>query len=475
MFGKTGPICSWNSEIFRLNLDKINKMERTPIKAAIKELDQTVTLSGRVEVTRNHGSLIFFDLYDFSGSIQVVVDAGQSELAELKLSPQSAVKVTGVVKKRDEKYINPKIPTGAYEVKAERVEVLSSSESLPFDIDSDLQIETYLDNAPLTLRSRKSRAVFKVQSAIAKAFVDFFYGEGFTWVQTPKIVASATEGGTNLFEIKYFEGKAYLAQSPQLYKQIMVGVFERVFEIAPVFRAEPHSTTRHINEYVSLDMEMAFIDSYQDIIEMGNKFFRFLSDRLADCSDELALFNVELPAIPKEVPQMTFVEAKNVLKQEFDRDLGDDPDFEPGDEKKLGEYAKTKFNSDFLWVTEYPTSKRPFYTYVLPDNPEYTGGVDLIFKGIEIISGGQRENDYHRLVAAIQTKGLKPENFDYYLDAFKYGMPPEGGFAIGLERLTAKMLGVENIREATLFPRDIHRVTPWTRPYPNCESLATFG
>ncbi len=436
-------------------------MQRTLALEVINKVGEKVLVEGWIVTRRDHGKIVFLDLWDRSGLLQVVINTGQSEFPELgKLSPQSSVRIEGLVKERGPGAINDKLPTGQVELSAEKLEVLSEAHSLPFDIDSDLQIETFLDNAPLTLRSKKARATFIVQSEITRSFAQFFSGEGFVQINTPKIVASATEGGTNLFQIDYFEKKAYLAQSPQLYKQIMVGIYERVFEIAPVFRAEPHSTTRHINEYVSLDIEMAFIEDHMDIIAMGNKFFTELTSNLQKFSYEFSLHGAELPEVPAEIPVMTLREAQELIKAERGRDIVGDPDFEPGDEKLLGEIVKEKFSSDFVWVTEYPTKKKPFYTKRLPGNPELTRGVDLIFRGSEIISGGQRINDYDELVDSIKDKGLNPENFGYYLEAFKYGMPPEGGFALGLERLTARLLGLDNVRLATLFPRDLNRLTP---------------
>lgn len=441
-------------------------MERTLALEATKKVGEKVTLEGWVLTRRDHGKVMFIDLWDRSGLIQVVIKPQTGDQFNVleTVRPQSSVRVIGTVKERSEGTINPNLPTGKYEVVAdlgaeEGISVLNASTPLPFDIDSDLQIETFLDHAPLTLRGKKSRATFKIQSEIAKAFRDFLTSEDFTEIHTPKIVATATEGGANLFEIKYFDQTAYLAQSPQFYKQIMVGVYERVFEIGPVFRAEPHSTTRHVNEYISLDMEMGFIKDHRDIIVMGNKFIAFLIERLKSLEYEFSLFDAKLPEL-NEVPVMTLQEAQEILKSEFNRDVIGEPDFEPNDEKLLGQYIKEKHNTDFVWVTGYPTKKRPFYTMPDPENPEISRGFDLIFRGMEIITGSQRINEHEQLVSAIKDRSLNPEDFAYYLEAFKYGMPPEGGFALGLERLTSRLLGIENIRLAKLFPRDVNRLTP---------------
>lgn len=431
-------------------------MERTLAFEAVKKVGEKVTLEGWIEKRRDHGKIVFLDLMDRSGMIQVVV---KDELSQM-VRPQTSIRVTGTVQERSKETENPNLPTGKFEVLSDNLEILSVAEPLPFDIDSDLKIETFLDHAPLTLRSWKAWATFRIQSEIAKAFREFLTREGFTEVHTPKIVATATEGGANLFEINYFDRKAYLAQSPQFYKQIMTGVFERVFEIGPVFRAEPHSTTRHVNEYVSLDMEMAFIKDEADVIAVGHRFMGHLVTALQPLQHELGLFGAKLPAVSSEPLIVTFVECQQILLKEFNRDATSEPDFEPGDEKLLGDYFAKEKGTDFIWVTGYPTRKRPFYTKPRQDNPEISRGFDLLFRGMEIITGGQRINDYQELVESISRRDLKPEDFEYYLEAFRYGMPPEGGFALGLERLTARLLGIENIRLATLFPRDVNRLTP---------------
>lgn len=431
-------------------------MERTLALDSVKKIGEKVTLEGWVQTRRDHGKIAFLDLWDRTGLIQIVV---KEELSE-EVKPQTAVRVIGSVQERSKETVNSNLPTGQVEVVSETLEVLAGSQPPPFDIDTDLQIETFLDHAPLTLRSKKARATFKIQSEIARTFREFLSGEGFTEVHTPKIVATATEGGANLFEITYFERKAFLAQSPQFYKQIMTGVFERVFEIGPVFRAEPHSTTRHVNEYVSLDMEMAFIRDETDVIRVGHRFMKYVVDALRPLRYEFGLFEAKLPEVSDEPLIVTFQECQQILLKEFNRDITKEPDFEPGDEKMLGEYFAKEKGTDFVWVTGYPTRKRPFYTKPRDDDREVSRGFDLLFRGMEVITGGQRINDYQELVDSIKGRGLKPEDFEYYLEAFRYGMPPEGGFALGLERLTAKLLGIENVRLATLFPRDINRLTP---------------
>jgi nondiscriminating aspartyl-tRNA synthetase len=309
------------------------------------------------------------------------------------------------------------------------------------------------------LRSEKYRALFKIQSEIVRAFCDFLISKGFTEFQAPKIVAAAAEGGAGVFEVKYLKNKATLAQSPQLYKQIMVGVFERVFCVGNVFRAEEHATNRHLNEYTSLDFEMGFINDHHDIMDMETDLLRCVLDHLdKTVPRELKLWNYKRPELPEKAPVFKLREVQALIKKETGVDHTKEPDLEPGEEKWICDYVKKKFKSDFVYVTHYPTSKRPMYTYADKDNPEFTKSFDLLFRGVEITSGGQRFNDYDELVASMKSKGLNPKDFEFYLEAFKYGMPPEGGLGMGLERLTAKLLNIDNVKYATLFPRDLNRI-----------------
>ncbi|HJT57486.1 MAG TPA: aspartate--tRNA(Asn) ligase, partial [Ktedonobacteraceae bacterium] len=283
----------------------------------------------------------------------------------------------------------------------------------------------------------------------------------FTEIQTPKIVAAATESGANVFQLDYFERPAYLAQSPQFYKQIMVGIFERVFEIGPVFRAEPHDTTRHINEYISLDAEFGFIENHFTVMSL-------LRDVIADILKgfrenypaELALLRVQLPTVPAEIPHIHFSQAQELIFQLHKVDVRGEPDLSPQDERWLGEWALQEFGSEFLFVTGYPMRKRPFYTHPDPERPEFSNSFDLLFRGTELVTGGQRLHLYADYLAALEKANLPLEPFESYLEAFRYGMPPHGGFAIGLERLLMQLTGVPNVRLATTFPRDLTRLTP---------------
>jgi len=284
---------------------------------------------------------------------------------------------------------------------------------------------------------------------------------GFVEVFTPKLVASATEGGANVFALDYFGRPAYLAQSPQFYKQVMVGVFERVYEVGPVFRAEPHDTPRHLNEYVSLDAELGFIRDHRDAMallrEVVAGMVAALGEREAAALDLLA---VRLPAVPAEIPAIHFADAQELIARETGEDPRGEPDLAPAHERWLGDWAVREYGSEFLFVTGYPMVKRPFYTHPDPDRPAFSNSFDLLFRGLELVTGGQRLHRYEDYLAALAARGLDPEPFAGYLEAFRHGMPPHGGFALGLERWVARLTGVANVREATLFPRDLHRLTP---------------
>lgn len=440
-------------------------MERTLIADTPKHIGKKISIAGWVNVRRDHGKIIFIDLRDRSGVVQVVFapDKKNPELQKLAetLRSEFVMQITGTVNKRPKAMINEKIPTGKVELLAEELEILSTAHSLPIDLGVeklDMGLETLLDMRPLTLKHSRVRAIFKVQAEIVKSFHEFFSEKGFMEIQAPKIVAEATEGGSEVFPIDYFESKAYLAQSPQFYKQIMVGVFERVFTIGNVYRAEPHDTTRHINEYTSLDMEMGFIKDFTDLTRIETEWLKYLIERLnKNCATEFELLGAKMPAAPGDIPAISFPEAKKIAQKTSGKKT-DPMDLEPEEERILCDYAKKELNSEFVFITHYPTKKRPWYAMPDDKDPKYTKSFDLLFRGVEITTGGQRIHNYEQLIQSIKSRGIDPEKFAFYLQAFKYGMPPEGGFAVGLERLTAKLLGLANVKEATLFPRDMKRI-----------------
>ncbi len=436
-------------------------MTRILIKDLKEHLEKEVLIQGHINVVRNQGKVAFFDFRDRTSIVQGVIFGKPDVLESAKdLRQESPVSVHGIVHARSEKMVNPNVENGDIELEILSITALSATEALPFDLASDISIETLLDYRPLTLRRPRERAIFKVQHTIVSAYRAFLVSEGFTEFQAPKLVGGDAEGGAEVFEVKYFnDERAYLATSPQLYKQIMVGVFERVFSAGATFRAEKSATTRHLSEITMLDLEMGFISDHTDVILLVTKLMRAITDAVAtECARELTLLGMQSPLAPETFPTMTLREAQELIKSETGVDKTSEPDLEPEDERFLCEYAAKNLGSDFVFVTHFPTKKRPFYTHVDPENPEYTRSFDLLFRGLEMCSGGQRVHEYEMLKSRIAEKGLDPEKFGFYLQAFKYGIPPHGGIGMGLERLTAKFCGVANVKEATLFPRDIHRI-----------------
>ena len=293
-----------------------------------------------------------------------------------------------------------------------------------------------------------------------RGFRDFLYSQHFTEIHTPKIGSKGAEGGSNVFKLDYFHRPAVLAQSPQFYKQMMVGVFERVFETAPVFRAEKHNTKRHLNEYTSLDFEMGYISGFEDIMKMETGFLQYtMKLLLEEYAEELRILGVTLPKT-EQIPMVRFDRAKELVAEKYNRKIRNPYDLEPEEESLIGQYFKEEYDADFVFVTHYPSKKRPFYAMDDPADPTFTLSFDLLFHGLEITTGGQRIHDYQQLLDKIEARGMTTEGMEQYLDTFKYGMPPHGGLGIGMERLTMKLLGEENVREATLFPRDLSRLEP---------------
>lgn len=435
--------------------------ERTLIKNLKDHIGGEIKISGWVDVRRDHGKLIFFDLRDRTGKVQMVVLPNYKEAQETagSIRPEFVIEVVGKINKRPDKMINPDEENGNIEIEVSAINILGQAKELPFEKESEVNLDTYFDYLPLTLRTNEARATFKVQSIIIKSFRDFFTNQDFIEIQAPKLIGEDAEGGANSFDVPYFGHTAHLAQSPQFYKQIMVGVFERVFATGNVYRAEKHSTARHINEYTSLDAEMGFINSHEDVMKIETDFLKYLTEKLKEqCQKEFELLKSNIPNIPEKIPALKLREAQRIIKEEYGEDCSNEPDLEPQHERWICEYAKKKFDSDFVFITHFPISKRPMYTYEDENDQGYAKGFDLLFRGIEITTGGQRIHDYDKLVTSIDKKGLDPEKFRFYLQSFKYGMPPHGGFGMGLERLTARLLGIDNVKKATLFPRDMNRI-----------------
>ena len=377
-----------------------------------------------------------------------------------KLCEEACVKVYGkVVSSKDAK------GNDRYELQIHDIKILSlPAERLPIVINKkqldNIGLNTVLDLRPVSMRNPKERAIFKLQEGIARGFKQFLLENGFTEIRSPKINFAGAEGGTNIFKLDYFGKQVYLAQSPQLYKQALVGVYGKVFDIGPVFRAEHHDTSRHLNEYTSMDLEMGFINDFTDIMNMETGVLKYIMNLLkTEYANEVELLHADIPEIT-EIPVIKFMDAKELLMTKFKYKPSDMKDFDPAEEELLGKWAKKELNSDFLFVTHYPSKKRPFYTMDDPNDPEYTLSFDLLFRGLEITSGGQRIHDYNMQVEKMLKCGMDPEAFETYLMLHKYGAPPHGGLGLGLERLTMHLLGFKNVREATMFPRDINRVTP---------------
>lgn len=432
-------------------------MARTLIKDTVNKVGETVTVKGWVNTRRDHGRIVFIDVRDRSGLLQVV---GTEVVKDA--TPESVVEVTGLIKARPEKLVNPKLVTGTVEMEVADLKVISPAAELPLDLsatDLNLELPTLLDYRSLTLRHPKVKAVFKVQEVVIDAFREFLQSEDFVEFQAPSIIPSIPEGGAEVFTVKYFDHQAYLSQSPQLYKSLLVSIFERVFSVNKVFRAEPSVTSRHLTEVVSLDAEMGFIDDYLEVMAMAEKTIKYILAAVSKrCTPELELLGATLPAVPDRLPRVTLVEALDIVYKRTGRDHRQEKDLDPEDEREICRWALEEHSSDLVFVSHYYTRKKPFYTYADDQNPEFNQGFDLIGRGVEWMTGGRRVHNYQELLDRVNKWGLDPKKMDIYLQAFRFGMPPLGGFAFGAERITQSVLGLKNIREAALFPRDMERI-----------------
>ncbi len=423
----------------------------------VNHIGEIVSMHGIIYKTRIMRDFSFVLLRTKRDVVQCVYSKDFSEFNIDELKENMSVIIKGEVTKEE------RSKTG-YEIRILNFKNLSRGSSiLPVVINNkevDVSLDNLLNFRPITLRNKKERAIFKVQEGICRGFRDFLNKNNFTEIHSPKIVFSGAEGGANIFKLDYFGKEAYLAQSPQFYKQMMIGVFERVYEIAPVYRAEKHDTNRHINEYTSVDLEMGFIESFYDIMELETKMLRDTMEFLSsEYKNEIEILNVKLPKID-EIPAIKFMEAKTLISKTYGREIKDYHDFEPEEEKLISEIINKETRSEFVFITHYKSEKRPFYAKDSIEDKEFTNSFDLIFRGMEITTGGQRIHDYDEQVEKMKEREMNIESFESYLMAHKYGLPPHGGLGLGLERLTAMLLKFNNVRYATLFPRDTNRLKP---------------
>ena len=431
--------------------------ERILNQQVVSHIGETVRLAGWIANRRDHGKITFIDLRDRSGIAQMVG-------IKLENIPNmfDAVEVVGLVKERPQKMINTDLATGTVEIEIQELKILNPSAELPFDmggLDLEVSLPTLLDNRSLTLRHPKVNAIFKAQANIAEGFRRAAQDLGCTEVFPPTISASSTEGGAEVLKVDYFGHSTFLVQSPQLYKQMLSGAMERVYLISHIYRAEPSVTTRHLVESVQLDCEIGFIDSFDQLTGyMEQTFAQTIAYAQEHSAEQFKLLGVEPSKVSNTIPRLTMREAQQIIFDRTGVDHRTEPDLMPEDEREIGRWALEEHDSDLVTITHFPTAKRAFYTMPDPENPEYSLSYDLLYKGLEISSGSQRIDNLEQLTQVIKDRDMDPADFELYLQAFKYGMPPHGGFSYGLERATMKMLNLENIRQASLFPRDMERV-----------------
>lgn len=411
-------------------------------------IGEQVLIQGWLYHTRNLRAVDFLLLRDRTGISQVIVEAEEQRSLLASLPHESVISLTGTV------VASPQAPDGVEVHDPEITTISVPAEEPPIELfrpSLDVQLPTRLDHAAVSLRHQKAISAQRLMAAAMRGFRSQLDSYGFTEIQTPKLLETAPEGGANVFKVDYFGRDAYLAQSPQLYKQIMLGALERVYEVAPAFRAEPHDTSRHVSQYLSLDAEFGFIEDHQDVMLVVQNVITAMMTEMRDVSAS----GVEIPDVPTEIPQIHFRDALALLGAP-----GDEPDLAPAHERALGEWALQEHGSPWLFVTGYPMEKRPFYTHPEPGKPRWSNSFDLLCMGLEITTGGQRLHQYEDYLTAIEERGMDPAPFRGYLEAFKHGMPPHGGFAIGLERMIKQIIGADNVREVMLFPRDMQRLAP---------------
>lgn len=433
-------------------------MERVISSELSKQVGQKVLVKGWLNSLRIIGKLSFLVLRDRGGLVQIVIE-NKNEIQKVKsLQPGSVLSVTGEVKSTDQTEVGIELINPEITIESAVKEPLPIEYNRP-EIKADT--ETILDHRPLTLRNQKINAVFKIQATIVQAYREFLVSQGFVEFFGPNIIGVSSEGGTELFTVNYFDNEAMLSQSAQLYKQMMVGVYERVFALMKCFRAEKSNTRRHLTEATQFEFEMGFIEDFSEVMDMLESTIKYIVNKVSSQnSSELKLLGVELAKAPEGVlfPRIKFQDALQLYFERTGKDERGEIDLSPDAEKDLCKYAREQYGTDFIFVTHFLTKKTAFYAYPNQKNPEVSDYFDLLCREAEIVSGGQRIHEYDKLVSSLERKGLNPESFRDYLAIFKYGMPKHGGFGMGMERLTMLLLGLDNIREATLFPSDPKRI-----------------
>ncbi|MFM2414474.1 MAG: hypothetical protein RI911_167 [Candidatus Parcubacteria bacterium] len=436
--------------------------DRTLIGSLTSEIGKKITVAGMVDIRRDHGKLIFLVVRDRSASVQAVVHASAAEAftATSAVRVQSPIKIVGTVVERSEKTRKADEVNGNIELQIESLAILGKTHELPFEIESELNIETYFDHLPLTLRQQRARDIFTVQGTIVNTYRETLRTQGFTEFQSPALVGGDAEGGSAVFKVHYYnDHDAYLATSPQFYKQIMVGPFERSFTIAKIFRAEKSATTRHLSELTQMDFEMGFIDDHTEVMAMLELVVRSVVQEVeSKHRDVFSRLGTTVPLLGEKFVQLTLTEAQEIIEKEYNIKCIGEQDMEPEHERLICEWSAREKGTDFVFITHFPTKKRAFYTFADDAKPGFSKSFDLLFRGLEINSGSQRIHDYDELIGRINERGMDPTKFDFYLEAFKSGMPPHGGCSTGLERFTARMLELKNVKEASAFPRDMTRI-----------------
>ncbi len=441
-------------KIFMIKVNGQNVLCEFSLEKALSMDGREIGFSACVHKVKKMGGFAFVILRTARYLIQTIHNEKECPDPLTEVREGCYVGVKGKVKLEERAY-------NGLEIHLTEIKVLSKpAEEYPLKVSQrklGCGLDINLDNRSVALRNPLEKAVFKFQEGVAEGFRKFMLDNDFTEIHTPKIVAQGAEGGANIFRLEYFEKEAFLNQSPQFYKQTAVAFFDRVFEIAPVYRAEKHSTSRHLNEYIGLDFEMAYINDMYDVMNMETAMLRFLMGYLREnYRHEIDMLGADIPEVT-EIPAVKFEDAVTLIRGSKAKNKFD---LEPEDEVFLCDYAKKEYGTDFIFVTNFPSSKPPFYAMNDKDDPRTACKFDLLFRGLEITTGGQRIHDYNEQLEKMKAQNLDPKDFEFYLQAHKYGLPPHGGLGIGLERLVMKLLGLANIRQASMFPRDLNRLLP---------------